>query len=1187
MAAQDYAQIVQTLYVTYFGRPADYFGMANFSAQLDAMKAPKTMAELDAALNADKTGKSALTALVNSFNTSKEATDMYGTDTSPLGVSKFVEAIYLHVLNRAPDTEGWKFWTDAIASGAQPRGTAAAAIANGALNNTTPQGLLDAKTVTNKIAVAGDFTSSLISVAQINAYSGDAAAAVARDMLAAVDYATNTTNYHATVVATVDVLVNAATPGKTYTLTTGIDILTGTMGDDVFNAPADANGAMTFSSLDKINGGAGNDTLNIVGKDVDLFSAAGATVTNVETVNLVSTGWIDGDVSSWTGVNQLNLTAAEKIGHTSAVTAGATTNVTVANALDGVWLAGGKNVTVTAAKSNTAEIKVQDAAGTVTITNNGSGAVKAGVAGAPVTGAVNVTAASGAITVVGGTTINATASQAVALATRTAHTDAASDANDANDLALADTDTAGKAKTAAQKVVTDLAALVAAIDLATNVSANQSKALSIGLATTTAYKAGAITMAQKMQIDAAFAAGLATTPAAAQAAAKAIVTPLQTAAAAAKAAAEAADLLNDANALAAKTAADAVVAADVAKAGQVGGVNVTATTNTALASATIKGNYGATNQVTDASATHSTLTTVTLENAGNSTLTGLALTKVSAKGMTGDVTVVNGTASHTQNFTLEGITAGTYTDAAATTVNVVSNGTAVNKLTLSTAQATKVNLTGAAGLNFGTATIGASTAEIDASGSSGAITIAIGEGQKYVGGSGTDTVTVGANAAAQTATVDGGAGSADQLIVTNNAAFAGAAAAKFLNFEVLRLNTGVTADISKFTGSTFTSVILDGNVTVSNLNATQAGAITIQGGTQILDIGVKDATLVGNLDTVNITNNKANATLAAPTIAGVEQVNINGSKSITIGSLTGMTAITGMKFTGSGKVDVTTGALALNVNTVIDASASTGTVKVNAAAATANGLKIIGSNTKDSDLTANGLKSTLIAGNGNNKFTSGAGDDTIVSGHGNNTINAGAGNNTITVGNGNNTITTTGGNNTIVAGNGMNVITTGAGNDIITVGTGYNLVTGGAGADIITFGAHAAGVTNGIVMTAAGETLSVATTAAMATKATTDLAGIDIVIGMQAGDTIDLSALSASFTGALVTSIGGATGATASIVRGFYDTETHKFVASATGTDSMVVYDADGAGVGTDIEGIILVGYQGAASAAGGIITLG
>ena len=229
---------------------------------------------------------------------------------------------------------------------------------------------------------------------------------------------------------------------------------------------------------------------------------------------------------------------------------------------------------------------------------------------------------------------------------------------------------------------------------------------------------------------------------------------------------------------------------------------------------------------------------------------------------------------------------------------------------------------------------------------------------------------------------------------------------------------------------------------------------------------------------------------------------------------------------------------------------------------------------------------TLTAGDGNNTINGGSAVDTITVGNGNNTIAGGGGADTVIAGNGNNTVSGVVGG-TITLGNGNNVVTGGSGAETITVGTGGNLITGGAGADTITFGAHVTGVLDGIVMAAAGNTLSAATPALMATAAAATLAGADLVTGMHAGDTINLAALSATFTGALGTTILSGAGATAALVEGTYDTTAHTFTAAALGLDSLVVYDQDGSTSGATVtEAIVLIGYHGTATATAGVITL-
>jgi hypothetical protein len=76
--------------------------------------------------------------------------------------------------------------------------------------------------------------------------------------------------------------------GKTYTLTTGIDNITGTANDDIINGVAATTGG-TFNNGDQINGGAGNDVLAFT--VVDPASVpSGVVISNVEELRITSSG---------------------------------------------------------------------------------------------------------------------------------------------------------------------------------------------------------------------------------------------------------------------------------------------------------------------------------------------------------------------------------------------------------------------------------------------------------------------------------------------------------------------------------------------------------------------------------------------------------------------------------------------------------------------------------------------------------------------------------------------------------------------------------------------------------------------------------------------------------------------------------------------------------------------------------
>lgn len=395
MAAQDYVSVVQQLYISYFGRPADTYGLKNYTERLEALKAPTDFAVLNQMVQADKAGTSELSKLVNSFNTSPEAIALYGNDNSNLGISKFLVAVFENVLGRTPELgPGWDFWFNALASGSLRRADAAMAITEGALSNTTPQGLIDAALVQKKNAVSVAFTNALDTPAKINAYSTQAAIDIAVGLLEGVTATTDVAAYQPNIVAAVDSVVVSNIPVVTKDLGTGIDTLPGTVGNDIFNAVIDGDNS-TLNALDSVNGAGGNDVLNL--DVIDGASAAGAnpltalpsvTVSNVETVSVRSTVDLTANFSSWTGLTAAKVTQAA--GDVT-VTAGSTTALSVTGAEQDVTLKGGASQSVVTS----------------------GGAVTLGGATGNTTGAIVVThsAQADAINVDGGSTvaINATA----------------------------------------------------------------------------------------------------------------------------------------------------------------------------------------------------------------------------------------------------------------------------------------------------------------------------------------------------------------------------------------------------------------------------------------------------------------------------------------------------------------------------------------------------------------------------------------------------------------------------------------------------------------------------------------------------------------------------------------------------------------------------------------------------------
>ena len=89
-----------------------------------------------------------------------------------------------------------------VDSGNLSRANASLSIMAGALENSTPQGVLDGKLVNNKITLASDFTLAIDSSAEVNGYMGNKAAATVRAMLGTVTAATDIAAFQATIAAT-------------------------------------------------------------------------------------------------------------------------------------------------------------------------------------------------------------------------------------------------------------------------------------------------------------------------------------------------------------------------------------------------------------------------------------------------------------------------------------------------------------------------------------------------------------------------------------------------------------------------------------------------------------------------------------------------------------------------------------------------------------------------------------------------------------------------------------------------------------------------------------------------------------------------------------------------------------------------------------------------------------------------
>lgn len=161
--------------------------------------------------------------------------------------------------------------------------------------------------------------------------------------------------------------ITGVTTGSTFTLTTGVDTgpaFVGTAGNDTFVAGYDSVGNSTLTVFDTLNGAGGVDTLNVVtAKSLD--NVPGVSVSNIENVNFQVAGDLGGedafDMSTWTGVERLNVFATGSADLISA----ASVSVTVNARMDaGVSAVSAQTITVTAGED--ADVVAGDATVTVT-----------------------------------------------------------------------------------------------------------------------------------------------------------------------------------------------------------------------------------------------------------------------------------------------------------------------------------------------------------------------------------------------------------------------------------------------------------------------------------------------------------------------------------------------------------------------------------------------------------------------------------------------------------------------------------------------------------------------------------------------------------------------------------------------------------------------------------------------------
>jgi len=166
---------------------------------------------------------------------------------------------------------------------------------------------------------------------------------------------------------------------------------------------------------------------------------------------------------------------------------------------------------------------------------------------------------------------------------------------------------------------------------------------------------------------------------------------------------------------------------------------------------------------------------------------------------------------------------------------------------------------------------------------------------------------------------------------------------------------------------------------------------------------------------------------------------------------------------------------------------------------------------------------------------------------------------------------------TINSGSGNDNVQGNAGADVINVGTGTDTITQAAASDSGTFTAPA---TNTISTTTFDKV--------------TGMAATDVLVLIAGGYSAAPSAGAAdnrmvSTSTAGNTLVGAGANNRVDLIRGTFDSAANTFVGSASGTDTLVVYDSNAAQATTALEAIVLVGFTGTTTtiAVDGSVTLG
>ncbi len=261
-----HTEAIQKLYLAYFNRPADYEGLAHWEKVLNLSNGNLDLAS-------------------STFAQSQE----FKTLTQGRTHEQIINQIYKNLFNREAEPGGMAFWAARLDEGTFTVDQIVKVIADSASDTEAK----DKSTYTNKVSAATAFTAELDVVLEILGYSGSSANGLASLWLSTISdaaslaHALEPENLKETVRI---ITVSGITPPPKL-LTKGVDTLEGTWSNDVFQGAVSTDPAFnTLDAQDTINGGAGADSLRILGESGTLTLPKLNGVENVSLTNRSTTG---------------------------------------------------------------------------------------------------------------------------------------------------------------------------------------------------------------------------------------------------------------------------------------------------------------------------------------------------------------------------------------------------------------------------------------------------------------------------------------------------------------------------------------------------------------------------------------------------------------------------------------------------------------------------------------------------------------------------------------------------------------------------------------------------------------------------------------------------------------------------------------------------------------------------------